>query len=483
MHYYYGPATEKPRHHRFDKGSYLYLYENADERRARIEIANNAGTEDQDAFDGRESESFFVLCVAQPGLELIFSSLVLDNVKIEYDYKHPTLVTVKIDAYNSPTTYQQPPETQEWRLPTYDPRNETKYLYKLHSFDVYLWTVEDATLFMNTIRRLVPGHHLHIEGEPAHPPAHTDAMSPLVRNLEHVAISHHNPLPQQQPQQYAHSQHSSSSKPGSVVQQQSLPGPPGAPPQQQQAPAPAPFAYNPAAPPAPEVLAHREKTPPPEDGGANPLLMAASDQLVQPQGQYFNQQQPQFSPQAIGRTQTMHVQSPGISYFSGPPKPGSGQYAPGAQQAQPQAQLALSPQPAGTPYGQPGVPGGYTPGTPGYGQQQAAYPASPGFSGPPPPNSTQQYGSQQGYSLPIAPTAPAGGFSNFNYGAQQQGGNEYAVHNQVYRPTEGEAAVKVNKMQEGGAGPGGIAGKIGGNAVRLEKGVTGFLKKFEKKYA
>lgn len=57
------------------------------------------------------------------------------------------------------------------------------------------------------------------------------------------------------------------------------------------------------------------------------------------------------------------------------------------------------------------------------------------------------------------------------------------MHNQVYRPTEGEAAIKVNKMQEGGAGQGGIAGKLGGNAVRLEKGVTGFLRKFEKKYA
>lgn len=74
MHYYYGPEAEKPRHHRFDKGSYLYLYENADECRARIEIANNAGTEDQDAFDGRESQSFPVMCVAHPELELIFSS-------------------------------------------------------------------------------------------------------------------------------------------------------------------------------------------------------------------------------------------------------------------------------------------------------------------------------------------------------------------------------------------------------------------------
>lgn len=400
--------------------------------------------------------------------------VVLDNVKIEYDYKHPTLVTVKIDAYNSPTTYQQPPDTQEWRLPTYDPRNETKYLYKLHSFDIYLWTVEDATLFMNTVRRLVPGHHLSIQGEPPHPAAHADAMSPLVQNLEQVAISQHAPQAQQHQQQYAHSQNSSSSKPGSVAQQQSLPGPPAAPPQQ----AAAPLAYNPAAPPAPEAIAHREKTPPPDDGGNNPLMAAAHDQPAQPQGQYFQQQQ--FSPQPLGRTQTMPVQSPGISYFSGPPKAGTGQYAPGSQQPLPQAQQAISPQPMSTPYGQPGVPGGFAPGIPGYQQQAQQYPASPGFSGPAPPPPAQ-YGTQQGYALPIAPTAPAGGFSQFNYGAQQQQGSEYAVHNQVYRPTEGEAAIKVNKLQDGGSS--GIAGKIGGNAVRLEKGVTGFLKKFEKKYA
>ncbi|KFY06187.1 hypothetical protein V492_08122 [Pseudogymnoascus sp. VKM F-4246] len=54
VHYFYGPPTAKPPHHRFDKGSYLYLYENAAQRRARIEVANSAGTPDQDAFDGRE---------------------------------------------------------------------------------------------------------------------------------------------------------------------------------------------------------------------------------------------------------------------------------------------------------------------------------------------------------------------------------------------------------------------------------------------
>lgn len=52
LHYYYGPPTAKPPHHRFDKGSYVYLFENASHRRARIEIANNPGTADQDAFNG-----------------------------------------------------------------------------------------------------------------------------------------------------------------------------------------------------------------------------------------------------------------------------------------------------------------------------------------------------------------------------------------------------------------------------------------------
>lgn len=54
IHYLYGPPDAKPRHHRFDKGSYVYLFENASERRCRIEIANHAGTEDQDAFFGCE---------------------------------------------------------------------------------------------------------------------------------------------------------------------------------------------------------------------------------------------------------------------------------------------------------------------------------------------------------------------------------------------------------------------------------------------
>lgn len=54
VHYFYGPETANPPHHRFDKGSYVYLFENANEGRARIEVANLVGTDDQDAFDGCE---------------------------------------------------------------------------------------------------------------------------------------------------------------------------------------------------------------------------------------------------------------------------------------------------------------------------------------------------------------------------------------------------------------------------------------------
>lgn len=55
VHYFYGPPTASPPHHRFDKGSYVYLFENAHERRARLEVANQPGTEEQDAFDGCEN--------------------------------------------------------------------------------------------------------------------------------------------------------------------------------------------------------------------------------------------------------------------------------------------------------------------------------------------------------------------------------------------------------------------------------------------
>lgn len=52
VHYYFGEPGPRPANHRFDKESYVYLYGDARARKGRIEIANHAGTAEQDAFTG-----------------------------------------------------------------------------------------------------------------------------------------------------------------------------------------------------------------------------------------------------------------------------------------------------------------------------------------------------------------------------------------------------------------------------------------------
>uniref|UniRef100_A0A8H7N7G6 Uncharacterized protein n=1 Tax=Bionectria ochroleuca TaxID=29856 RepID=A0A8H7N7G6_BIOOC len=93
IHYFYSGPEVKPRHHRFDKGSYVYLFENANERRCRIEIANHAGTPDQDAFDG-----------------------FLDQTHVRYSYKQHCMVAL---------TVAESVNQNEWHLPTFDPEMRT----------------------------------------------------------------------------------------------------------------------------------------------------------------------------------------------------------------------------------------------------------------------------------------------------------------------------------------------------------------------
>ena len=52
VHYYFSHPAAKPPHHRFDRRSYVYLYHDALNHRGRMEIANYAGTPEQDAFMG-----------------------------------------------------------------------------------------------------------------------------------------------------------------------------------------------------------------------------------------------------------------------------------------------------------------------------------------------------------------------------------------------------------------------------------------------
>jgi hypothetical protein len=102
-----------------------------------------------------------------------------------------------------------------------------------------------------------------------------------------------------------------------------------------------------------------------------------------------------------------------------------------------------------------------------------AYPQSPGFAPPGTPGLASP-------GLPPA-TAPPGQYGGYGFGAAPPGtpglvpGQEYAVHQQVYRPAEGEVAGRYTPKKEG-------RGKLEENAGRLERGVTGMFKKFEKKF-
>ncbi|KAI0869758.1 hypothetical protein GGS24DRAFT_139636 [Hypoxylon argillaceum] len=418
VHYFYGPPTAKPPHHRFDKGSYVYLFENAEQRRARIEIANQPGTDDQDAFNG-----------------------FLDKTHVRYSYQQQCLVSITVEGVQGPPT-----DPSQWHLPTWDPRNENKYHYKLHSVDIYFWTQSDALQFVNGVRRVLPASQVEVADEPAPPPSHAHSHSqdvnPLVQKLEKAAIS--NPR----------------------VQQQGIPSfapPPttGSSGQNDSPQSFVPMAYNPAAPPEAEKYQHREKTPPPQDDGHNPLAAALARDHATP-----------FSP-SYG--QTAFSAAPGTPGFPGPPPqaypgptspgvvPGPGIASPGYPPSQ-FGHLQRSVTMPVTGVASPGLSSPYG----------ANFPGTPSFAPPPtqPATTVQSPG--------LSP-APPGGYSQYSYGGAHPApsNTDYSIHQQLYRPTEEEHAAKYAEYKPKTEGH----SKLGQSAERFERGVTGMLKKFEKKFA
>jgi hypothetical protein len=352
-------------------------------------------------------------------------------------------------------------------------------MYKLHTVDIYFWTKEDALQFLNEIRRVLPQQQVTVLDEPVAPPSHQDDMSPVVQKLENVAIT--DPSYQQ-----------GRTRDSRTAVAPSFPGPPiSATPQSQEASNFAPMAYNPAAPAAPEVIQHREKTPPPEDGAGNPLVAAAASEHGQTYGVPFQ------NPGGFSGPPTQAA--PQQSYFPGPPSIGApppsaglqsqfGQPPPSAGLQSPYAHSFAPPPTAPKPtppYSQ--SPAGSVPSPPAYQAhatsppvtQYANYPGSPDLSprmstpGPYSPGLASLNQQPQ----PYTPGAPPGGFSQFNYNPAlsntQPLSTDYSIHQQVYRPTEGEAVGKTKTKPP--------RGKLEERAGQLEKGVGGFLKKLEKK--
>lgn len=341
----------------------------------------------------------------------------------------------------------------EWHLPTFDPRNENKYHYKLHSLDIYFWTQQDALQFINGVRRVLPPSQVEVLDEPG-PPPQLAGSSSVVQKLESMAISD---------PQY------SSPIPGPP------PGPPSFAPPPTSAPpdtTPAsfvPMAYNPAAPAAPETVRHREKTPPPDEDPLNPLAVAvAYDYHKQP----FTPGIPPPSQFPPGGLTSPGLPPHGLASPGLPPSLGSPGIAPphfGAPAPHPGVQRAQT-MPVHGALGSPGLASPYG----------SAFPGSPGL--PPPPQ--QQFHPQAPHAQPTPPvTSPglpppgAAGYPNYGYG-QQLGAQDYSIHQQAYRPTAVDSTPKPYQYQPKQDGK----GKLEENAGRLERGMTGMFKKFEKKF-
>ncbi|KAJ4983386.1 RNA recognition motif-containing protein [Stagonosporopsis vannaccii] len=462
VHYYFSPPAQQPPHHRFDKSSYVYLYHNPMRQNGRVEVANNPGTPAQDAFAGQ-----------------------LDTVKIEQNYKHPCLFTLTVDAFRgqagSPASSPQQ-DVSQWHLPVPDPNNQGKYMYRIHTIDIYLWTANDASMFLDSLRRVVQPHQLQIIADPhavtptlPHHEHKNDTMSPLIANLERAAISHQSRTP-------------------SVGSTQAFPGPPQAafpgPPAARTStaspsaadPGYAPMAYNPAAPAAPEPIAHREKTPPPPDAASGTGLVGAAVHDSQPQ-QYSNPLQQSFTPQQTSGPYTPGPPAPGQG-FSGPPGvPHTN--ATGSMPPPPQSPPSFAGPPqsppsfAGPPQSAPPAETYHqtSPQQPGIQrqssiptQQYAGYNGTPGYTGGP-----------QSPGLPAPGVHQAAqylGYAQHPYGSTAQqapGTNPADVHKQFYRPTEQEAGVTDHSTA---AAPNSNMGK---RVVKVEKGVGRFLKKLDSK--
>ncbi|EAU35497.1 conserved hypothetical protein [Aspergillus terreus NIH2624] len=479
IHYYFSAPTPKPLHHRFDKGSYLYLYHNASQRKTRLEVANNPGSPDQDAFNGA-----------------------LDQVHIAHSTKFPTLCTLTVDGANTQAFPPPPTSPYEWHLPS-----TTGEPMRLHTLDIYFWTLDDATQCLDLLERHLAPAQVASDRHPFPPPAQHNVSS-VVQQLEHVAIA--DPAyqngqtrnSQSEPASFPqHHQPAASTSP-SIATPSAIPPPPppitGSPgAQQHQNDTPAPLPYNPAAPAAPEPIKHREKTPPPPMDGADGtgLAAAAAADIAAPPGAPFSPQRASFTTTNNNYTttsQSLPYAMPG-SYASPPPSAGlpPAFHVPTSSIQSPPPTTVPAGVPSYTPSflaGNSGSAGSTTPGATGTTMSFAPPPKDP--SAP-----VYQAQPQTSYALPpqlqqhqqqSQPTPPPGGYANFSYDTPAQarahtGIGDYEVHSQLYRPTEAEAnsyhQKHALKAMNSGQKPRGLEER----AHRVENSVNKFLKRLEKK--
>lgn len=395
-------------------------------------------------------------------------------------------------------------------------------MYRLHTMDIYFWTLDDARSVLDTTKKLLTPHQLDILDAPA--PAQQNEMSPVVQQLENIAITD----PAYRNGQTRDSQNQPQAlpppppPPASVtpnIHQQTSPQSQAQPQKKDETPQNfTPMAYNPAAPPAPEPIAHREDTPPPPDAvdGTGLAAAAQADHLAlagrapHPQQTYTGIPNPASSgpaPNLWGAPsapsapiQTSPYSSPPPSQMQHNPSMSSANssrhqsvssgYVPqpastGSSSLIPQASNIASPRPSVS-FGPPPTAAQVSPSTSARNSvsshpmtSPAAQIYNPAAAAHQPLQHVQpQYAD---YLSQGRPAPPPGGYANFSYEQQSRpSGNPYDVHSQVYRPTESEASSHHRHhrhSETGGQKPGGLEDRVG----KAEKTVNRFLKKLEKK--
>lgn len=457
----------------------------------------------------------------------------METTIVRQSHKHPTLCTIVVDGYGShgegaASSAGQP--EHHWRLPNTDPRNEGRYLFRLHTLDIYFWTVEDANTFVAFASKKLEIDQLDIVDVPPTPASHDQAMSPVVQNLENVAIqdpAYHNG--QTRNSGTGSTRVISPFKMGTsgVGKPQGTPKaeiPKAFQPQPQDTSKAQssttfqPLAYNPAAPPAPEPIKHREKTPPPVDAEVGTGLAAAAlrdhSEVASPSSM---SRPPYGHPQSSGLFSPQPAQSHTNSLASPPPSVGyTNSHSSVGYRASSVSSLPPPPPQSGR-----GSVSPYTP-TPSF----AAPPQSPtnsasvpsqqavaNFSAPPQDSPAPFYGKGSAPSqspateilgdsyvagvrqplqhihpqyadyTPPGHEPPVGGYSSYQYSQQQphhhhhhNEGNEYDIHSQVYRPTEDEAHGR--KPPKPSKQP---TGRVEQGVENVDKKVNRFFKKLEKK--
>ncbi|EXJ65297.1 hypothetical protein A1O7_01638 [Cladophialophora yegresii CBS 114405] len=507
LHSYFTAPSPRPALHRFDKASYFYIYYNSTRQTSRVEAAINAGTPDQTAFNG-----------------------FLDNVKVIHCHRFPTRVTLLVDGdttNTSPTSPRTARDPDEWRLASSDPRDPGTSKYKIHTIDIYLWNQDDSKLVLDIFKRLLRRNQLDIGGVEEELPHH-DMVSPVVQNLENVAISD----PPYKDWQYEHASgplHKpvQSPSPAAVANRLSATGqaPSISPASAAAKHAPVndytPLAYNPAAPAAPEPIAHREDTPPPVDAADGTGLTAAARHdnpyalpqhpqtfggppIVAP-GAYghYGSPPPPSAPSFGPHATTSPAPSFGPQAAATVPPPSFGSHASSTPlQSSPQTSVSTNFAPPPTSAAgsdssrhpstaaQTYVPHGQDPNSHIFGQPPVQTPGTQFYQSindqphKPLQHVQPQYPDYLAAGQAPAPAAPPlGGYSTYNYGQAQPpqpaatGG--YDIHNQVYRPTESEHHTHHHSSKPSRSSN---SQRKPTHTEKIEKGIGKWIKKVEKNF-